>query len=275
MTYAPLMIAARRVLLEALEALEDQRDALVLVGAQAVYLYTGDADVAIATFTKDSDLALVPSRLAPAPTLEEALTTAGFTHDRRVQQPGEWSSPAEASPPIELLVPEALHRGGGRRGARIPPHSKYSARVVLGLEAAAVSHRPMTVASLEPTVDTRRIEVNVASPAALVVAKVYKIGERAASSPERLLDKDAHDLYRLLRAVAVDEIRIDLEVLVADDIAATVTSQALGWLRELSTSPAAPVPTMAGRTEKLVGDPADVAEATWGLIQDLLAAVRR
>ncbi|MGA2930016.1 MAG: hypothetical protein ABSG43_29315 [Solirubrobacteraceae bacterium] len=47
MSYSPITVAARRVLLDALEALEAHRDALVLVGAQAIYLYTGDTDVAI------------------------------------------------------------------------------------------------------------------------------------------------------------------------------------------------------------------------------------
>lgn len=61
MTYSPTMVIARRTLLDALEALTSQRDALVLVGAQAIYLYTGDADVPIETRTKDSDLVLVPT----------------------------------------------------------------------------------------------------------------------------------------------------------------------------------------------------------------------
>lgn len=61
MTYTATTIAARRTLLDALQALEAQRDALVLVGAQAVYLYTGEADVPIATQTKDSDLAVIPA----------------------------------------------------------------------------------------------------------------------------------------------------------------------------------------------------------------------
>jgi hypothetical protein len=38
LTYEPITIAARRVLLDALDALEDHRDGLVLVGAQAIYL---------------------------------------------------------------------------------------------------------------------------------------------------------------------------------------------------------------------------------------------
>ncbi len=36
----PLYVLARRVLLDALEALGDQQDAVILVGAQAVYLHT-------------------------------------------------------------------------------------------------------------------------------------------------------------------------------------------------------------------------------------------
>ncbi len=38
----PLMVEARRVLLDALDALTDHRDSLVLVGAQAVYLRTDE-----------------------------------------------------------------------------------------------------------------------------------------------------------------------------------------------------------------------------------------
>jgi hypothetical protein len=185
MSYSPITVAARRVLLDALVALERHRDSLVLVRAQAIYLYTGDADVALATTTKDSDIALIPARLAPQPTLDAAMTAAGFSHDRSVQQPGEWSSGNALDPPVELLVPEGLHSGGGRRGARIPPHSKHAARVVPGLETAAMSHRQMRISSLEPGHDAREITIRVASPAGLLVAKSYKIGERATTAPKR------------------------------------------------------------------------------------------
>lgn len=50
--------SARRVLLDALEGLEAHRDAMVLIGAQAVYLRVGEADVAVAPFTTDGDLAI-------------------------------------------------------------------------------------------------------------------------------------------------------------------------------------------------------------------------
>ena len=44
----PLYIAARGVLLDALQALGLQRDAIILVGAQAVYLHTGAIELPIA-----------------------------------------------------------------------------------------------------------------------------------------------------------------------------------------------------------------------------------
>lgn len=72
-----LYVAARRALLDALEALGEHRRSVVLVGAQAVYLITGEGDLAVAPFTTDADLALDPSRLQPDPRLEAALTAAG------------------------------------------------------------------------------------------------------------------------------------------------------------------------------------------------------
>lgn len=68
-----LYVAARRALLDALQALAPHLDALVLVGAQAVYLHAGEADLAVAPYTTDADLALEPARLGPEPRLEEAL----------------------------------------------------------------------------------------------------------------------------------------------------------------------------------------------------------
>ncbi len=47
----PLYVAARSVLLDALEALGHQRDAIVLVGAQAIYLHTGAIEFEVAEYT--------------------------------------------------------------------------------------------------------------------------------------------------------------------------------------------------------------------------------
>jgi hypothetical protein len=44
----PIYVAARRALLNALDALQPHLEALVLVGAQAVYLHAGEGDLAVA-----------------------------------------------------------------------------------------------------------------------------------------------------------------------------------------------------------------------------------
>jgi hypothetical protein len=51
MNPAPEYVLARRVLLDALQALGSQRDAVVLVGAQAIYLHVGEADLAVPVMT--------------------------------------------------------------------------------------------------------------------------------------------------------------------------------------------------------------------------------
>ena len=71
-----MYVAARRALLDALDALADHLDALVLVGAQAIYIHTGDADVAIATSTKHGDLVVNPDVLRDDPLLEQAMEQA-------------------------------------------------------------------------------------------------------------------------------------------------------------------------------------------------------
>lgn len=56
----PEYIGARRILLDALEALGSHRKAVVLVGAQAIYQRVGAGSLRVAPFTSDGDLALDP-----------------------------------------------------------------------------------------------------------------------------------------------------------------------------------------------------------------------
>ncbi|MDR3106663.1 MAG: hypothetical protein LBU05_00450 [Bifidobacteriaceae bacterium] len=76
---ADLMARAHSALLDALEALADQRQAVILIGAQPVYLHTGSAGSALAEATKDSDLALDPRELHDLPRLGQAMANAGFS----------------------------------------------------------------------------------------------------------------------------------------------------------------------------------------------------
>lgn len=267
---ADLLVAARRALLDALAALRAHHDALVLIGAQAIYLHTGDAAVALAEATKDSDLAIDPRVLSDMPLLDEAMADAGFARDIINPQPGSWLS-ADGIP-VDLMVPEALAGPGRGRGARIPPHHRHATRRTAGLEAAVVDHAPMLIAALDAG-DPRTAMIAVAGPAALLVAKLHKLGERQ-SQPGRLVDKDAHDVYRLLVATETAELAGRLRALRDDPIAGDATSAAVVYLQQLFASGGDMVgAVMAGRAEEIVGTPATVTAAAAALADDLLQAI--
>lgn len=263
-----LLVRARSVLLDALVALEAHRDSVVVIGAQAIYLHTGEAPVAVAAFTKDSDLGMDPRTLGEHPLIEEAMTRAGFAHDAAVDQPGSWLSPEGI--PVDLMVPDAV-AGRGRRSVDAPPHSKHALRRAIGLEAAIADNAMMSVRPLAAD-DTRMVEARVASPAALLVAKLHKLGERLRT-PSRLVDKDAYDVYRLLLAVPTGALVVHLTRLLSDDLAGGVTRAALDYLVELFQDSSSAGALMAGRAEDLVGDPAVVAASCAALAGDLLDAL--
>lgn len=222
--YDPEYVAARRVLLDALGALGAHRKAVVLVGAQAIYLRVGAGDMAVAPFTTDGDLALDPSLLDDEPILAAALRGAGF--DLAVT-PGTWSL---TDVQIDLLVPSSLG-GPGRRSARLGPHGTDVARKAKGLEAAIVDHSTMRLAALDAG-DTREFEVAVAGVASLLVAKLHKLAEREAT-PERSAPKDGLDVLRILRAVELRQMAATLMELQAHAVAGAVTVEARTYLQRL------------------------------------------
>lgn len=263
-----LIVEARAALLDAVEALDAHKDSVILIGAQAIYLRTGSATFALAEATKDSDLAIDPRKLGEDPRLEDAMTRAGFILNPVSQQPGAWVSPNGI--PVDLMVPEHLAGSGSRRGVRIPPHSKRSARRAAGLEAAIIDQSRMTVDSLDG--NGRSAVINVAGPAALLVAKLHKLGERV-DNPDRLNDKDAHDVYRLLVATETPDLADSVRRLRADGVAGDVTAQGLIYLSQLFASADALGAMMAGRAEEGVGEPDVVSASVSVLAQELLSAV--
>lgn len=263
-----LIVEARAALLDAIAALEAHKASVILIGAQAIYLRTGNATFALAEATKDSDLAIDTRELGEDPLLEVAMTSAGFILNPVSQQPGAWMSPNGI--PVDLMVPEHLAGPGSRRGVRIPPHDKRSARRAAGLEAAIIDRSPMTVDSLDG--DGRSAVINVAGSAALLVAKLHKLGERI-DTPDRLNDKDAHDIYRLLVATETPDLAETMQRLHADEISQVATAQALAYLEQLFASADALGATMAGRAEEGVGQPDTVSASVSFLAQDLLSAL--
>jgi hypothetical protein len=233
-----LYVVARRVLLDALVALKDHADAVKVVGAQAVYLRSAEVELSVASYTSDADLGLDPARLADEPLIEAAMTRAGFVRGD-VNHAGSWLRSERvgdvvADIAVDLLVPESLSEGG-RRSVRIPPHHKMSARRVPGLEAAVVDNDDMPVASLEPHADDRVLTARVAGPAALLIAKTYKIHERTNEPRrDRLTDKDAGDVVRLMMtSYRPSDVAARFRALLADERTRATATTGLHYLEDL------------------------------------------
>ena len=163
-----------------------------------------------------------PADLADAPLLPDLLGARGFTPR---EHPGGWLSPDGIY--VDIMVPEQL-AGPGTRGARLGPHGKRAARRAKGLEGALVDRELLTIGALDPD-DHRTVEMWVAGPGALLVAKVHKIAERVGNQ-DRVRDKDALDVLRLLRATGTADLANRLRVLRTDNIAEAVTAEAVGML---------------------------------------------
>jgi hypothetical protein len=265
MKAAPEYILARRVLLDALQSLGAQRDAVVLVGAQAIYLHVGEGDLAIPVMTTDGDLAVDPARLHDMPLLAEAMALAGFVPSR----PGSWRGEGDVE--IDLMVPAAVAGRPGRRGADLGLHGTSVARQAKGLEPALVDHAVRPVASLDPA-DPRAYDVAVAGPAALLVAKLHKIAERVGT--KRTEDKDALDILRLLRGVDAKLLATNLVALEGDPRSAAITTEAVGYLSTLFANETSQGSEMAGRAAFPAESSDVIAQSAAILAARLLRALR-
>jgi hypothetical protein len=251
----PAYVAARRVLLDALTALEGHLDSLVLVGAQAIYLRTEDSRLRSAPYTTDGDIAINPRLLVDEPELETTMTEAGFTLEpagNRSPQPGLWykvisldGGPAEVE--IDLLVPEAAIAHGTERGARLAHHSRRASRLVSGIEAALVDYSILPITALEQG-DDRVVNCNIAGEVALIVAKLHKLRDRIDSpgtSGQRLADKDAGDVVRLFLNADPRHVASRLMSLANDEVAGPVVTEAIKLLPQLFGGRRTPGTTMA------------------------------
>jgi hypothetical protein len=254
----PRYVAARRILLNALVALAPQQRAVIVVGAQAIYLRTGSGDLSVAPYTTDGDLALDPSHLSDDPELEATMEGAGFhlLPNEGGVEPGIWVASARVGEqdilvPVDLIVPEGVAGAGGRRGARLGVHGNRAARRAVGLEAALVDHSAITVSALEEG-DSRCLVAEVAGSAALLVAKAHKVHDRVgAGRKERMDDKDAADVVRLMQAIPARLVRSTLDQLRQDPIAGSVTTAAVSYLAELFGRRGRPGIEMAARALRL------------------------
>lgn len=266
----PVYVDARRVLLDVLELLHEQREAMVLIGAQAIYLHIGAGDLAILPYTTDADFALEPHRLVDDPRLAEALERASFMPSAQQGAIGTWvTRGAHGNVPVDFLVPVALEPTGGR-AARLGIHGDRTARRAKGLAGVMVDRDRKSIGALDPT-DTRVHDLWVAGPGALLVAKLHKIAERIDRSSRRA-DKDALDVYRLLRAFPADAMAARLAQLQSEvgSAAETEATEALDFLRALFSDPGAAGCQMVGRAVDPLEDPETTALACSLLAKELL-----
>lgn len=136
-----------------------------------------------------------------------------------------------------------------------------------------VDNAVMEVAALDPD-DPRTYRARIAGPAALLVAKLHKISERATGSPHRLHDKDAHDIYRILIDVDTVELASSFNLLRRASVSSETTGQAVKHLVDLfATGPDALGASMAGRAEEGIGEPETVALSVSLLAADLIQAL--
>lgn len=256
-----------------MEAIAPHLNALVLVGAQAVYIHTGESDLAVAPYTTDADLALEPALLGPEPRLEIALRQAGFT--RAENEVGTWRTLTTAAGKerivsVDLLVPESLG-GPGRRSAHIPPHAPKTARKAAGLEGALVD-RELKRIRAQDLEDPRELELMVAGPAALIVAKAHKIMDREGDV-DRRSDKDALDVYRLLRTLRTEAIGAQYQALLADPMSRDAAARAREGLQQLFGWANAPGTQMAVRAVEPLESGEILAASLVALTQELLGTI--
>ena len=267
-----LYVAARQILLDALIALKPHLHAVIVVGAHAVYIRTGDAGIAVAPFTTDADLALEPGVLADRPKLERLLQEAGFERED-TSKPGAWTAKTsidgEKVPvPVDLMVPDAAAPPGSRRAVDLPGHDRMATRRAAGLEASLVDNDVQLITALDPA-DHRTIEVRVAGPTALIIAKLHKLHDRK-DDEKRLADKDAGDVYRLMQATATSAVIATARTLLANPLAGESTRAALGYLDDLFSARARPGVVMAVRAM----DPAVRAVQVEGICAAFVRDVR-
>ncbi len=272
-----LYVLAREVLLDALDALRDHQTSIILVGAQAIYLHVGDADLSVAPYTTDGDLALDPHQLRRTPALEEALSKAGF-RPKASDSVGVWLTQRQTlSHPrlevaVDLLVLTAVSPGKGRRAAHLEGHSQTVARKVSGLEGALVDKGEKQISSFMQG-STRSCSLSVAGPAALLIAKAFKIQDRSDSS--RANDKDALDVFRLLRGVSTEELTSRFRNIFADARSEATARAGIGFLEQLFGSSLSLGSRMAARSLHGIVEQGEVAMSCEFLVQDLLEELRK
>jgi hypothetical protein len=112
-------------------------------------------------------------------------------------------------------------------------------------------------------VDVRKVNVEVAGAGALVIAKLHKIADRAATArgARTQVDKDAGDIYRLIQVTRVADMATGFRTARAADVSREVTDEAVRHLEELFSRPGLPGVAMAIRAVGVGGQAPETIES--------------
>ncbi|MDR1851309.1 MAG: hypothetical protein LBR21_01455 [Propionibacteriaceae bacterium] len=229
--------------------LAQHRDALTVIGGQAVLLQTHDR-FGLNLETQDSDFAVNPALIADRPRLEDLLVEAGFV-PRNPSRPGLWGRM-----PVEVLVP-----GGGTRidylekvdldvafaftentnpkrrsVAKMKGHGKTATSSATGLELATLDRDLLPVPGIGP--EQPIVEAWVASKTALLVAKSYKVGERLQIG-RAFDDKDLADIFLLLDSEEPSRAAEVLKRFAADPMIGSSVEQGRAYIQKVLADPTA------------------------------------
>jgi hypothetical protein len=200
------VVRSRGILLDTLHALEAQRESLTVVGAHAVYERTKSLTSELEMdSTRDADIGVFPELLASAPLVGEVMSELGLEPASQ-DRPGVWGLKSEQGLDlrerltVDLLAPDALAGGTGRRSADTGAHGTKIVSRTKGTELTLIDR---DVLNLDSFGLGTPIDAHVAGLAALIAAKAWKLFDRLdpielRRNAARLRPKDAGDLWRLL-----------------------------------------------------------------------------
>ncbi|MCL1923943.1 MAG: hypothetical protein FWG15_08870 [Propionibacteriaceae bacterium] len=230
---------SRRLLVDTVRALGPFSEATTVIGAHAVHVWVekawGTTDMEA---TRDGDIVLNPVFVTDDPKLLDLMASVGITPALE-DRPGIYGFAEEAHldwrqrTTVDLIVPE-VYAGPGRRVARIAGQRNAASRAA-GLELAVWDRELTTLSTIDEPVES--VQVHVAGPAALLVAKAHKVHERMAdaiSRPHRIKPKDSGDVALLM--MVSDPVMVAQVLLEAvrdhSEIRQVVSSAAI-WLTEM------------------------------------------
>jgi hypothetical protein len=143
------------------------------------------------------------------------------------------------------------------------------------LEAALIDHDTITILALDAT-DDRSRTAEVAGAAALFVAKAHKIHDRLATKrADRLVDKDAADVLRLMQSTSARKIGSTLTRLRVDPMAGPVTEAAIAYIESLFGRRGRPGLEMATRAMRLAVPQERIEALSIAYTSTLISVARR